>query len=142
MTLAFGGRDSGSENTRGYYRLIQGSTVIFSGDTSATPFEAYQRLGTFPSNSTTDPSPVGTGVRQNGWEYFKPANFAVTANTRYTLELLLPDELNFDFALGSNYTNVPLIEILPVPEPSTYGAFAAAGLIGLAAFRRRAVRRR
>jgi hypothetical protein len=140
ITLAFGGRDIDSENQRGYFRLLQGNTVVFSGDTNDSPFQAYERTGTGPNYvAALDGAPSRFGVKQNGWEYFK-SSFNVEANTIYTLELLLPDQLNFDFALGSEYTNVPNIEIVPVPEPGTYGALAAAGLIGLAALRRRAKR--
>ncbi len=138
-TLGFGGRDNGSATSRGYYRLIDSNdSVLFSGSTSDNPFEAWTPIDPLnPSaGAVLTAAPAGTGVSQKDWEYFKNT-FNVVANETYTLQLLLPEEQNFDFVLGSSYTNTPGIVIISqVPEPSSLAALAATSL-GLILRRRR-----
>jgi hypothetical protein len=130
MTLAFGGRDGGSGNFRGYYRLLDGTTPVFTGNTSDLPFEAYTplnpadtTLGSVPASLTTS-----MGVAQKDWEYFKQS-FSVTAGSLYTLQVLLPEEQNFDFALGSNYTSTPGLVVVPEPSAAVLGMLGLAGLM-------------
>lgn len=139
VTMAFGGRDAGSNQAKGYYRLMSGLDVIFSGNTGDLPFEAWQPINRASPSEGAVEAVLGlnAGVTQQDWEYFKH-DFNVSAGKTYTLQVMLPEELNFDFAMGPRYTNTPGIEILPghaVPEPSTVlsGVFGAL----LLAFRRK-----
>ena len=120
MTLAFGGRDAASGNFRGYFRLLDGATEVFSGATSDLAYEAYTPIdpGNTLLGSALTTSTTSLGVTQKDWEYFKHS-FSVTAGTIYTLQVLLPEEQNFDFALGSTYTSTPGLTV--VPEPSAAG---------------------
>ncbi|WP_438483044.1 PEP-CTERM sorting domain-containing protein [Oleiharenicola lentus] len=142
ITLAFGGRDSNSQNYKGYFRLrdITNNTVVFSGDTSQTPFEAWTPTDpNNPSLGAVAATPTNnTGVNQKDWEYFKQT-FNVTAGTMYSLELLLPEEHNFDMALGSQYSYTPGIQtnFSVVPEPSTYGMMGLAVVGVVIALQRR-----
>jgi hypothetical protein len=143
-TLGFGGRDNGSATARGYYQLIDSNNlIIFSGSTSDNPFESWTPIDPLnPSNGAVlTNSPADTGVTQKDWEYFKNT-FNVVANETYTLQLLLPEEQNFDFVLGSTYTNTPGIEIISqVPEPESLGALVISAIcIGLRRRRRDAAR--
>ena len=141
ITTAFGGRDSGSDNAKAYYRLIDSNNnVVFSGDTSATPYEAWTPIN--PSNpsagSTAATKTNNVGVKQADWEYFK-TTFNVTAGSLYTLQVLLPEEINFDLAIGSTYSYTPGIvtDFSAVPEPSTYGMAGVAVACGLIWLKRR-----
>ncbi len=146
ITMAFGGRDTGSQSTKGYYRLIDSNNnVVFSGDTSATPYEAWTPIspGNPSAGSTAATLTNNAGVTQADWEYFK-TTFNVTAGSLYTLQILLPEELNFDLAIGSTYSYTPGIvtNFSAVPEPSTYGiagVAVACGLIWLKRRKRRAL---
>ncbi|WP_162525211.1 PEP-CTERM sorting domain-containing protein [Rariglobus hedericola] len=155
VTLAFGGRDGGSENQKGYYRLIETGTgtVVFSGNTGyngstpitagagtpgVTQFETWTPNG---SGASAASSSTNIGVTQRDWEYFKET-YAVTAGTTYTLQILLPEELNFDMAIGSQYSYTPNIitNFSVVPEASTFG-LAGVGMLGLLLATRRMKRR-
>lgn len=138
ITMGFGGRDSGSQNVMAHYRLLEGSSVIFSGTTGDTPYEAWAPTdrGNPSAGAVAASLGVNPGVTQQDWEYFKHT-FSVTAGHTYTLQVMLPEELNFDFALGSQYTHTPGIQILPgfgaIPEPSA----ALLGVLGSFLFLRR-----
>jgi hypothetical protein len=73
-------------------------------------------------------------VTQTDWEYFQFSNIQVTAGTIYTVDIVMPEEQNLDWVLGSAYTVMPGAQI---PEPSSLllGAFAAVSLL----FRRRVI---
>ncbi len=134
-TLGFGGRDSGSDTARGYYRIIDSNEqLIISGSTSDNPFESWTPIDPLnPSaGAVLTETPAGTGVTQKDWEYFKNT-FNVVANETYILQILLPEEQNFDFVLGSTYTSTPGIEILSqIPEPTSFAALLISAIcIGL-----------
>jgi hypothetical protein len=138
-TLGFGGRDSGSASARGYYRVVDANdSILFSGSTSDNPFEAWTPIDPLNPSAGAVPTanPAGDGVTQKDWEYFKNT-FDVVAGETYTLQLLLPEEQNFDFVLGSTYTNTPGVVIISqIPEPSSLAALAVTSL-GLVLRRRR-----
>ena len=144
-TFAFGGRDSTNDSatTRAYYRLYDNtsSTVVFSGSTSDVPYQSW--TATNPSNpslgSTLRANLTDVGVKWVDWEYFKNG-FSVTAGHAYTLQIIQPNEINFDMAIGSSYTNIYGISggnIIPVPEASAYGAVGVGLAAGFALLRRR-----
>lgn len=138
ITMGFGGRDNGSQNVMAFYRLLEGSTVIFSGTTGDNPYEAWAPTdrGNPSAGAVATTLGVNPGVTQQDWEYFKHT-FSVTAGKTYSLQVMLPEELNFDFALGTQYTHTPGIQVLPafgaIPEPSS----ALLGVLGSALLLRR-----
>lgn len=156
VTLAFGGRDAGSANQKAYYRLIDQDTgtVVFSGNTGnngttpitagvgtpgVTQFETWTPDGSGGAIQTS--SNTNIGVTQRDWEFFKET-YAVTAGTTYTLQILLPEEINFDMAIGSQYSYTPNIitNFSAVPEPAAYG-LAGVALAGFLLWNRQARRR-
>ncbi len=145
MTLAFGGRDAGSATAKSYYRLLNTDTsaVVFSGDTSQTPFEAWKPINTSnPSAGSQVAAKLNdAGVIQQDWEYFKQT-FGVTANTSYTLQVLLPEEVNLDLALGAQYNYTPgvITDFSAVPEASTYGLMGLGATAALMVLHRRSKR--
>ncbi len=140
ITMAFGGRDGGSQAVRGYFRLLENGTSIFNGSTQDTPFESWTPIdGNNPSlGAVQTATPAGAGVTQKDWEYFKNT-FAVTPGNNYTLQILLPEELNFDLAIGAQYSYTPgiITDFSAVPEASAYGFAGLACAAGFALLRRR-----
>lgn len=162
LTLAFGGRDQGntqdgvfnynSADRVGYYRLIEGNTIIASGSTDNRGLlpqpDEYWVASTNSSVASAASSTVlnnlaTAGVTKRNWEYYQLGTadgtggdaIALVAGHTYQLQIMLPDELNFDIATGTQYFYVP--PLVPIPEPSTYGLLGAGALAGLVAFRRR-----
>ena len=121
-TFAFGGRDASSALANSFFRLRDGANVLFSGSTGSVPLEYW-----------TGPTTQGTAVASNGvtqtdWEYFKFSNIAVTAGKIYTVDIIMPEEQNFDWVLGDAYTVMPGAQI---PEASSLllGIVSAFGLL-------------
>lgn len=159
FTLAFGGRDANSQNTVGFYRIIEGNSILFSGSTNDSgsnpnPFQLWKpdAANSFTSSladASTTKNNNNAGVTQREWEYYQVGNltgtngaFVAQANHIYQLQIMLPDELNFDLALGTGYSEFSNLVVPPVPEPSTYGLLGAGSLLGFAAFRRRKAARK
>lgn len=136
-TFAFGGRDVNSENTRAYYRIFDttDTVAVMSGSTIDTPYESWTGPLAAPVLTT---SYAASGVTQSNWEYFK-GTFSVTAAHSYEIQIMMPEELNFDIAIGSDYTDVGLVDgvITPVPEASSYGVAGVSLAVGFALLRRR-----
>lgn len=140
ITMAFGGRDAGSQATRSYFRLLENGVSIFNGSTQDTPYEAWTPIDTNnPSaGAVRTETPASIGVTQKDWEYFKNT-FAVTPGNNYTLQVLLPEEINFDLAIGAQYSYTPgiITDFSAVPEVSAYGLAGLACATGFAFLRRR-----
>lgn len=147
-TFAFGGRDNtrgtNSANERAYFRIfdVTTGTSVLSGDTTDMPYEAYAKDIQVPAVNTSHsvtPTTANVGVIQTNWEYFK-GTFNVVAGRSYQIQIMMPNEINFDMAIGTNYTNISSITggvITPVPEASTYGVVGIGFAAGFAFSRRR-----
>lgn len=139
-TFAFGGRDSGSDSSRAYFRIIDtaGSVLVTGSDgsTNDTPFESWTGPLAAPVTTTTY---AATGVTQANWEYFKKT-FSLVAGHNYKLQIMMPNEINFDMVIGTNYTNISSItggNLTPVPEAASYGIAGVGLAAGFALLRRR-----
>jgi PEP-CTERM motif len=121
-TFGFGGRDLLSDQANSFFRLRDGATVLFSGSTGDVPFEYWTDSNVQGSVSASN------GVTQTDWEYFKFSDISVTAGKVYTVDVIMPEEQNFDWVLGAAYTVLPGAQ---VPEPSSLllGVATALGLL-------------
>jgi hypothetical protein len=153
LTLAFGGRDnyaspSNSSESTAWYRIIDrsdankvvafGNTGGFANNVNGASLynPMYQYYTGNSQTNTVNTAPVNNGVTYASWEYYQ-STFAAQANHTYDLQILLPEELNYDIAGGSQYMDLTGVTLPPVPEPSTYGLLGAGSLAGLVALRRR-----
>lgn len=145
MTLAFGGRDDYGSNQSSLYtawfRIIDTSAnnlIVASGNTGSGNQSAMSYYYT-PANPTLNlvgSAPSNAGVNYQAWEYYT-VNWTGTAGHTYDLQVLMPEEINFDIAQGAQFTNIPGVTLPPIPEPSTYGLLGAGALLSLVAFRRK-----
>lgn len=126
-TFAFGGRDAASAMANSFFRLRDGETILFSGSTGDIPFEYWT------DSNTQGTAVASNGVTQTDWEYFKFSNIPVVAGKIYTVDIVMPEEQNFDWVLGDAYTVIPGAQI---PEPSSL-LLGASTVLGLLARRRR-----
>lgn len=141
MTLAFGGRDAESESQRAWYRVYDSTpgyeATLVEGSTADVPFESW--YGPYPSVPTKRANDSSTGVAHSDWEYFK-STYSVVSGHSYELQILMPEEINFDMVLGSGYTNIASVyggTLVAIPEASTNGVAAGILSVGLVLLRRR-----
>lgn len=158
VTLAFGGRDNGrpagesgstlsneSSKYMAWFRIVDrttgdvvNGTLGNTGSGNKSNMLEYYKDRSSTNSLLPDKSnaPTDDGVDFQSWEYYK-LNWSAQVGHTYDLQILLPEELNFDLAFGSNYSNLTsYVTLPPIPEPSTYALFGAGSLAGLALIRR------
>lgn len=160
LTLAFGGRDNArldnanitneSSKYMAWFRVVDltlgtvvdGSLGNTGASNKANMLEYYKdRSSTNSLLADNSNAPTDDGVDFQSWEYYKLTWNAIEGH-QYDLQILLPEEINFDLAFGSQYSNITtFVDLPPIPEPSTYGMVGAGALAGLALWRRRRTKR-